>query len=151
VYPIDQNQDFVFGNLLNISVARPVSRQLVTGQHVVADINCRICGTGLGWKYVDAREGSQKYKIGKFILECARTRVVGGWEDVRIDVEGVGCDERELRRGVEEEGDDGDSVKFDSGDEEECDELFAGTWDREVVKARRERRKALSKARGGGS
>ncbi|CRK35816.1 hypothetical protein BN1708_016471, partial [Verticillium longisporum] len=37
---------------------------LVTGWHVVADITCAVCHAKLGWKYVDAREEAQKYKVG---------------------------------------------------------------------------------------
>lgn len=53
----------------------------MTGAHVVADIRCATCGVVVGWKYVDAREQSQKYKVGKFILETERTVLVRSWED----------------------------------------------------------------------
>ena len=42
---------------------------LVTGMHVVADINCIDCHSLLGWKYKEAHEESQKYKEGHYILE----------------------------------------------------------------------------------
>lgn len=69
-------------NLVNITVGRPESRNLVTGAHVVADINCATCGIKIGWKYVDAREQTQKYKVGKFILETERVVLFHSWEDV---------------------------------------------------------------------
>ncbi|OIW23520.1 yippee-like protein, partial [Coniochaeta ligniaria NRRL 30616] len=57
------------GELLNIKIGSRENRQLVTGAHVVADISCAVCGTKVGWKYVQATEAAQKYKEGKFILE----------------------------------------------------------------------------------
>ncbi|KAF2267438.1 yippee-like protein, partial [Lojkania enalia] len=58
--------------LPNTYAHKPVPRQLVTGAHTVSDISCRNCGSVLGWKYVDAEEESQRYKVGKFILETKR-------------------------------------------------------------------------------
>lgn len=72
-------------NLVNVTVGRPESRNLVTGAHVVADISCATCGVKIGWKYVDAREQAQKYKIGKFILETQRVVLSRSWEDGRGD------------------------------------------------------------------
>lgn len=68
---------------MNITVGRPEPRNLVTGAHVVADINCSTCGVKIGWKYVDAREQAQKYKVGKFILETERVMLFRSWEDVQ--------------------------------------------------------------------
>jgi hypothetical protein len=113
-----------------------VNRELLTGQHVVADVSCVICGTVLGWKYVDAKEAAQRYKIGKFILETKRVVVVVSWED------GEGRLDADEGEGLEMLGDDGndDLVVFDSEDEDECDDLFAGVWDPEIVAKRRSRR-----------
>ena len=69
-------------DLVNTRVGRPENRQLVTGMHVVADIWCVVCGAKLGWKYVDAREPTQKYKVGKFILETQRVVAHRGWADI---------------------------------------------------------------------
>lgn len=101
---------------------------------MVADVSCIICGTVLGWKYVDAKEVGQKYKIGKYILEMKRVVVMVSWEEVEGG-SGVG-DEGETR---ELEG-DSNAVVFDSDDEEECEEIFEGTWDAEIVAKRRGRR-----------
>jgi Yippee zinc-binding/DNA-binding /Mis18, centromere assembly len=113
-----------------MKIGRSVNRDLLTGAHVVADVSCKICSTVLGWKYVDAREAGQRYKIGKFILEMKRVVVGVSWEDVRWFVEEEeGKEERE-----------GEGVVFDSEDEDECEDLFAGVWDAEVVGKRRVRR-----------
>ena len=45
---------------------------LMTGMHVVCDMYCKNCHSVLGWKYEEAYEESQKYKVGKFIIEKAR-------------------------------------------------------------------------------
>jgi hypothetical protein len=162
------NDNITAGNteadLINIRVGRPENRQLVTGQHVVADIWCVICNTKLGWKYVDAREPAQKYKVGKFILETQRVVTHHTWEDVDGSVPGEkrGTNRwpheefRETKQSVRpsidtrtnsstsrssEESDLHDDedgvVVFDSEDEDECEDIFAGTWDPEVVAKRR--------------
>lgn len=118
--------------LANIHVGQPEKRMLVTGQHTVADISCVVCGAKLGWKYVDAKEVAQRYKIGKFILETERVVVHRSFEDVDglVDAdESVGMTRHE--DGV---------VVFDSDDEDECDDIFSGTWDpNEVLKRRKSR------------
>lgn len=105
----------------------------------MADVTCNICGTTLGWKYVDAKEQSQKYKVGKFILEMKRVVLRVGWEDV-LD-EDIDEDDG-VREYLEEEGEGEEDgpVVFDSEDEDECEDLFAGVWDPEVVRKRRGRR-----------
>jgi hypothetical protein len=118
-----------------------VNRELLTGAHVVADVSCAICATVLGWKYVDAKESAQKYKIGKYILEMKRVGLVVSWEDgdedeVDVEVEG------DVGMGIGKKEEDG-VVVFDSEDEDECEDLFAGVWDAEVVAKRRSRRIAV--------
>jgi len=119
-------------DLINIRVARCESRQLVTGWHTVADILCQVCQTKLGWKYVDAKEHSQRYKVGKFILETERVVTYRSWEDVPVSPGAEGFHTGKAGS----VGSDVD-VEFDSDDEDECDEIFAGTWDPEVVAKRR--------------
>lgn len=80
---------------------------------------------------MDAKEHGQKYKVGKFILEMERVVIYRSWEDA--------IDEHEEenpatpRKGSDEE------VEFDSDDDDECEDIFAGTWDPEVVEGRRRR------------
>ncbi|KAH7148824.1 yippee zinc-binding/DNA-binding /Mis18, centromere assembly-domain-containing protein [Dactylonectria macrodidyma] len=114
-------------SLLNIRIGRSENRQLVTGWHVVADISCGSCGTKLGWKYVDAKEQGQKYKVGKFILETERVVTHQSWEDLPAG---------EGEKSVAGKQGDGD-IHFDSDDDEECEDIFAGTWDAEAVGKRR--------------
>lgn len=79
----------------------------------------------LGWKYVEAEEDSQKYKVGKFILET--NRVVKGveWED------GDAIEEQGGVRAKEED------IEFDSQDEDECEDLFSGIWTPQLARRRR--------------
>ncbi|KAJ5041110.1 uncharacterized protein L3040_005664 [Drepanopeziza brunnea f. sp. 'multigermtubi'] len=123
------------GGLPNTKIGRSVNRELLTGQHVVADVSCSICGEVLGWKYVDAKEAAQKYKIGKYILEMKRVVLSVGWEDAVGDGEDV-----DDSLGVYGRDEDEDAVVFDSEDEDECEALFTGTWDPEVVAKRRGKR-----------
>lgn len=108
----------------------------------MADICCGICSRKLGWKYVDAKEESQKYKVGKFILETERVVTHRSWEDVPISESLELMDEME----DEESGEKNDSdsqgqteVEFDSEDDEECEAVFAGLWDAETAAKRRSR------------
>ncbi len=41
----------------------------MTGLHIVRDIFCRICDTGLGWTYDFAHEEREQYKVAKFVIE----------------------------------------------------------------------------------
>ncbi|TGO50874.1 hypothetical protein BCON_0174g00200 [Botryotinia convoluta] len=155
-------------NISNVRVGRPANRELLTGHHVVADVNCAICNTLLGWKYVDAREAGQRYKIGKFILETKRVGVVETFEDEDVRTHsldfrgededssgfmgvgmgnsgkyGGGSRDGELHTlnvETKEEEEAKGWVNFDSEDEDECEELFAGIWDAEVAQKRRIRR-----------
>lgn len=108
---------------------------------MVADISCKACNTVVGWKYVDAREEDQRYKIGKFILETARVVGEKAWEDIndmhesRAGYEEVIAGEVVIERQQSE--DDMDVVVFDSEDEDECDDLFAGIWTAEAAGRRR--------------
>ena len=122
-------------DLVNVRVGRCESRQLVTGWHTVADISCFMCHAKLGWKYVDAKEYSQRYKVGKFILETERVVTYRSWEDAPVTPVDSLCEESTGAPTTSEE-----EVEFDSDDEDECDDIFAGTWDRELVSRRRHRR-----------
>lgn len=138
-------------SLLNLRVGRNEHRQLATGWHVVADISCGTCSTKLGWKYVDAKEVSQKYKVGKFILETERVVTHVSWEDLDDEDDGssggVGAEhphrlssERDHRRVSHERPgsrEAEEAIEFDSEDEEECEDIFAGTWDAQTVARRR--------------
>ncbi|KAK2019139.1 yippee-domain-containing protein [Colletotrichum eremochloae] len=105
------------GTLANVRIGKCENRQLVTGWHVVADITCALCSAKLGWKYVDAKELSQKYKVGKFILEVERVVPFRSWEDVSANGHGFSEDNGEEKEEEEEEQDpegEDDGVKDDS-------------------------------------
>ncbi|KAI1421109.1 yippee-domain-containing protein [Xylaria sp. FL1777] len=129
-------------DLMNIKVGKPEPRMLVTGAHIVADIQCATCRAKIGWKYIDAKEESQKYKIGKFILETQRTVDYASWEDAMTDE----TPELEFEQNGTCDGDDADPVVFDSDDSDDCEDLFAGVWDVESAAMRRKlKRKRRSK------
>jgi hypothetical protein len=102
----------------------------------------------LGWKYVEAEEESQRYKVGMCILETKRVR--GAVEVLEEDAdlhEHVAVDDGWE---VDEKGQDAKGeIEFDSQDEDECEDLFAGVWDARVVAARRKRGRFSSKAAAG--
>ncbi|KAI3326059.1 yippee-domain-containing protein [Xylariaceae sp. AK1471] len=136
VSPSDSSPNKSGANLMNIKVGKPETRILVTGTHTVADIQCATCRARVGWKYVDAKEESQKYKIGKFIVETQRTVDYRSWEDVMVDE----MPELESEQKDAYEGSDGEPVMFDSDDEDDCDDLFAGVWDARTAAKRRKQK-----------
>ncbi|UNI15740.1 hypothetical protein JDV02_002246 [Purpureocillium takamizusanense] len=138
------------GLLANIRIGRSEDRQLVTGWHVVADICCATCSRKLGWKYVDAKEQSQKYKVGKYILEVERVVTHRCWEDLDVPLGGCGDDLAVIDEmaglgggclggsgGGADEDDGEEEIAFDSEDEDECEDIFMGVWDAETVARRR--------------
>ena len=124
--------------LINIRVGRSEDRNLVTGPHVVADISCVHCNIVVGWKYIDARDPGQQYKVGKFILETRRVVGFHSWEDIDVPVMAEVPDKANEGKGEGEEGEG--AVVFDSDDEDECDDIFAGVWNARVVEKRRQSR-----------
>jgi len=60
---------YLFNNVHNVTFGARETRLLMTGEHVVCDVYCAECNTYCGWKYEAAKEESQQYKVGKFIIE----------------------------------------------------------------------------------
>ncbi|RMZ90022.1 hypothetical protein DV736_g2748, partial [Chaetothyriales sp. CBS 134916] len=152
---------------------KAVPRNLVTGQHTVSDISCAVCCNVLGWKYVEAKDEAQKYKVGKYILETKRIRVGVTWEcdgddggaggEAAFD-EAVPLSQDQLRQlydgpsparsratspssigGASRAGGVAGNValadvEFDSQDEDECEDIFAGVWSPQLALKRRQRR-----------
>ncbi|CAK7226898.1 hypothetical protein SBRCBS47491_006384 [Sporothrix bragantina] len=150
-------------DLPNIRIGRAEYRRLVTGAHVVADISCAVCCSKVGWKYIDASDPAQRYKVGKFILELAMLSTFHSWEEVdddEGDMEGLANNvgtvctlnaqyrkgrlqaEGELYDSDDDEDCDPNRIEFDSEDEDECEEIFNGTWDAAVVARRRAMKRA---------
>ena len=135
----NQGSESTDRNLVNITVGKHEERQLVTGMHTVADISCVGCGTVVGWKYIDAQDERQRYKVGKFILETRRVIGFHSWEDIEES------DEIMLpydKSGHSGEGDSDSVIVFNSDDEDELEDIFAAVWDPVVVAERRRNRTA---------
>lgn len=119
--------------LPNTVLQHPVPRQLVTGAHTVSDVSCAFCGSVLGWKYVAAEEESQRYKVGKFILETKKITASSCWESPNVTLA-----TREEHRPAVDPG--SAEPEFDSQDEDECEDLFAGIWSPGLASRRRSRK-----------
>ena len=91
----------------------------------------------LGWKYVEAAEESQKYKVGKFILETKRIKLGVSWEHGDDEDESLPLPPNELSN--TDLG--GEEIEFDSQDEDECEDLFAGVWSTQLALKRRRGRR----------
>ena len=121
-------------NLPNTHVHKAVPRQLVTGAHTVSDVSCAFCGSVIGWKYDSAEEEAQRYKVGKYILETKKTFESSCWEGEGFS-DGAGA----LDDGPN--GPHAENVEFDSQDEDECEDLFAGVWSPTMALRRRKRKR----------
>lgn len=125
-------------SLPNTLLQNPVSRHLVTGAHTVSDIDCAFCGNLLGWKYVSAEEESQRYKVGKFILETKKIMTTPEWDPA------FGAGLVESTDSVKPTGSRStsiyDGIEFDSQDEDECEDLFSGLWSPGLAVRRKNRR-----------
>jgi hypothetical protein len=129
--------------LPNTITQRAVPRQLVTGAHTVADINCIICGSVLGWKYIAAEEEAQRYKVGKYIIETKRITTSSCWEfqdDLPSPTSPDDGPASLMRRPSVTNDDDYSDLEFDSQDEDECEDLFAGVWSPSLAGRRRNRK-----------
>ncbi|KAJ5757840.1 uncharacterized protein N7511_006534 [Penicillium nucicola] len=126
-------------SLPNTILQRPVPRQLVTGAHTVSDVSCAFCDSVLGWKYVAAEEESQRYKVGKFILETKKITTSSCWEaPPTLDPSMRSSMQSETQpEGIESASTD---AEFDSHDEDECEDLFAGIWSPGLATRRRSRK-----------
>ena len=76
---------------------------------------------------MDAEEESQRYKVGKFILETKKTCAGVSWDH--------GSEARNATPPVKLGA--GDNIDFDSQDEDECEDLFAGVWSPSLALKRR--------------
>ena len=88
----------------------------------------------LGWKYDAAEEESQRYKVGKYILETKMICASSDWEHSDLKPPSTSMHAKS----------DEAAVEFDSQDENECEDLFAGIWSPGLAKKRR-RNKAFGR------
>ncbi|KAI7734147.1 hypothetical protein M8C21_020551 [Ambrosia artemisiifolia] len=65
-------QAYMFSEVTNVVLGEKREQQLLTGRFVVADVYCSNCKEVLGWKYLKSFDDSQRYKLGRFIIEKAK-------------------------------------------------------------------------------
>ena len=90
----------------------------------------------LGWKYDAAEEESQRYKVGKYILETKMICTSSDWEHAEMELPPTSLQTKEKEAAIE----------FDSQDEDECEDLFAGIWSPNLAMKRR-KNKAFGRER----
>ncbi|CAD7695023.1 unnamed protein product [Ostreobium quekettii] len=65
-----QQPAYLFRNTVNMEACSPEREQLLsTGHYTLVDVRCRSCCTPLGWRYIKASRGEQKYKEGSTLLQ----------------------------------------------------------------------------------
>lgn len=94
----------------------------------------------MGWKYVGAEEESQRYKVGKFILETKKIMASSCWEWEDGDSSSAKGNILQARGMGTAERDVNEEIEFDSQDEDECEDLFAGIWSAGLASRRRSRK-----------
>ncbi|CAG5098337.1 Oidioi.mRNA.OKI2018_I69.XSR.g15577.t1.cds [Oikopleura dioica] len=67
----------LFENVQNVIKGAKTKKRMLTGEHIVQLVYCKLCGAALGWHYDFTSEG-QMYKEGKFVLEVANVKAVSG-------------------------------------------------------------------------
>jgi len=72
---------YLFNNVINIFKGPEEEKIMMTGLHKVCDIHCKNCLKVVGWTYLYAFEESEKYKVGKYIVERAYLKKQGGQLD----------------------------------------------------------------------
>ncbi|KAI9636541.1 putative yippee-like protein [Dioszegia hungarica] len=70
---------YLFNTTINTNLGKREERKLITGMHTVADLLCASCDTSLGWMYIRAPTGDQRYKEGRYILEAAKVVKENNW------------------------------------------------------------------------
>ncbi|WVR09236.1 hypothetical protein IAU60_006300 [Kwoniella sp. DSM 27419] len=70
---------YLLNSTFNTNIGKREERKLLTGTHTCADLLCASCGTCLGWKYLVAPSGEQKYKESRYILEQAKIVKENRW------------------------------------------------------------------------
>ncbi|EIW66935.1 hypothetical protein TREMEDRAFT_69912 [Tremella mesenterica DSM 1558] len=55
---------YLMNTTINTNLGKREERKLLTGTHTVADLLCSSCDTSLGWMYIKAPNGDQRYKEG---------------------------------------------------------------------------------------
>ncbi|AFR95907.2 hypothetical protein C343_04010 [Cryptococcus neoformans C23] len=70
---------YLMNSTINTSLGKIEERKLLTGTHTVADLLCASCKESLGWMYIKAPNGDQRYKEGRYILEAARIIKENNW------------------------------------------------------------------------
>jgi hypothetical protein len=78
-------------DVINVDLGKVQERNLLTGMatsphlqkgiHTVRDLSCVVCKISLGWKYCTAQEPSQRYKMGKFLLEALNVVKLSHWPE----------------------------------------------------------------------
>jgi len=70
---------YLMNSTINTNLGRREERKLLTGMHTVADLHCASCDSALGWMYIKAPNGEQRYKEGRYILEAAKIVKENNW------------------------------------------------------------------------
>ncbi|KAL8942108.1 MAG: hypothetical protein Q9211_001547 [Gyalolechia sp. 1 TL-2023] len=120
-------------SLPNTRTHKAVPRQLVTGAHTVSDVSCAFCSSVIGWKYDSAEEETQRYKVGKYILETKKIFSSSSWENDADEADALTPHSAHASHQASE-----NSIEFDSQDEDECEDLFAGVWSPALAIRRRQ-------------
>uniref|UniRef100_A0A0N5BLU7 Protein yippee-like n=1 Tax=Strongyloides papillosus TaxID=174720 RepID=A0A0N5BLU7_STREA len=72
---------YLFDKVVNLEYSEMQARNMITGDHFVRDVSCKVCKTKIGWMYEFAFEESQQYKENHVILEKKLIKEEKGFDD----------------------------------------------------------------------
>ena len=78
---------YLFNVARNLAFDPPARRLMQTGEFVVSDVHCKVCGADIGWRYEGAASPEQRYKVGRIVLERAALEVEDGGGEASDDEE----------------------------------------------------------------
>lgn len=65
----------------NVDLMAPKDVILMTGKHTTCEVKCKGCHSYVGWKYLNADNQSNAYKINKFVLEKGKMKTLNYYKE----------------------------------------------------------------------
>uniref|UniRef100_A0A0N4ZB22 Protein yippee-like n=1 Tax=Parastrongyloides trichosuri TaxID=131310 RepID=A0A0N4ZB22_PARTI len=72
---------YLFDRVVNLEYSEMKARSMITGEHFVRDVSCKVCKTKVGWMYEFAFEKNEQYKENRVILEKKLIKEEKGFDD----------------------------------------------------------------------
>ncbi|PRP80739.1 AAT family amino acid transporter [Planoprotostelium fungivorum] len=91
-YCLRGSEAFQFSSLQNVSFGEPKRVSYSSGNYTVSDASCVGCHELIGIKYLQASDGQNAYKVGTFLVEKPKVKVIS------VTMQAASRDKRKNRR-----------------------------------------------------